>query len=241
MNRLIGLSKVFYNTILDLIYPEEGICFICDNYDEDIKKGHICPSCMKKLIFINDHRCSLCGKPLELGYIPDKCPDCIKHPHYFTKAIAPLEYTGAIKDAIYAYKYGKKSYMYKAFGQLLVQALREYGIDDIDIIVPVPLHRRKYADRGFNQAKLLGDFISKEFKIPMNHRNLKRVRETEIQNKLHRTERLKNVKNAFIVKKPEDLKNKKVLLVDDILTTGSTADSCSKVLLKAGAREVIYG
>ncbi|EOC99398.1 ComF family protein [Caldisalinibacter kiritimatiensis] len=239
MKNIIKVLKTFCHTFLELLFPESGVCFICDSYDEEIGEDHICDECKQKLKFIGEHRCSICGRPLELGYIPDKCHECIKSIHYFTKVIAPLEYTGITKDAIYKYKYGKKAYMYKALGHLMVQALQNEDIEDIDLIVPVPLHRSKLVNRGFNQAELLGKYISNYFNIPMDSKNLIRARKTKIQNKLSKKERRKNIKGAFKTKRSKVFEEKKILLIDDIYTTGATVDECSKVLLHAGAEEIV--
>ncbi|RKD32324.1 ComF family protein [Thermohalobacter berrensis] len=238
MRLIKSTVKTFFSVILELIYPERGICFICDKYDETLDEGHICKSCRKTLPFIKEHRCKICGKPLELGYIPDKCPDCIKNRHYFEKAVSPLLYKDIVKDYIYKYKYGKKSYMYKAFAPLMVNELVKNNLTDFDLIVPVPLHRSKMRKRGFNQSELLARLISKKLDIPLDIKNLKRVKKTLTQNKLKRDERYKNVKNAFSIKKKGVFNNKRILLVDDIFTTGSTVDECSKTLLKAGGKEV---
>ncbi|WP_425448019.1 ComF family protein [Dethiothermospora halolimnae] len=238
MPKLKQILTIFIKTILDLLYPEDNLCFICDEVHDEVDEGHICHSCMKELVFVGDNKCFICSKPLELGYLPDKCPDCMNNKHYFKKAISPLLYTGTIKDAIYKYKYGKKSYMYKAFGYILKGAI-EKDISNIDIIVPVPLHKSKLSDRGFNQSLLLSKYISNEFKTPLDNKNLIRIKKTTIQNKLHKKERRKNIKNAFKVIDNRVFINKIVLLIDDIFTTGATADECSKVLLNAGAKEVV--
>lgn len=237
-------DRLFYKlgtTILDLIYPEEGICFICDTYDESVNEGHICSQCREKLNFISDNKCSICGKPLKDNPLIKKCYNCKKHPYYFTRAISAVEYHGTIKEAIYKYKYGKKTYMYKTFGPILVQAIRASNIDisDIDIIVPVPLHRMKTIKRGFNQSELLGKYISQSFNIPLNTKNLIRHKKTLRQNNLDRSDRRSNIKNAFRVMKKENFVGKRVILVDDIFTTGATVDECSKVLVNAGAKEII--
>jgi len=238
MDNIKKYIYVFFNTLLDLIYPEEGICFICEKYDDNVGKDHICNDCRGKLVFIGENKCSICGKSLELGYLPDKCPHCVQNKNYFTKAISPLEYTGLIKDAIYKYKYRTKSYMYKTFGELLIQCLDEIDIKDIDVIVPVPLHKKRKIDRGFNQAELIGSYISRYIGCNQDSKNLIRTKRTSVQNKLNKKERQKNVKNAFKVKSKHNFNNRRVLLIDDILTTGATANECSKVLLKAGAKEV---
>jgi ComF family protein len=238
MNKKESLLKKLYNTILDLLFPEEGMCFLCEKYDEDIGDDHICEDCKEQIKFIDSHICKICGKPLEIGYIPNKCPDCIKHPHFFATAVAAVEYEGLIKKSIYKYKYGKKAYMYKAFGHLMVQAIIDKDIKGFNVIVPVPLHRDKRVERGFNQSELLAKYISDEFDVPLDFKNLRRIKKTSVQNKLHRLQRQQNIKDAFRIKNPNAFKDKIVLLVDDILTTGATADECSKMLLENGADKI---
>lgn len=240
MKKEEGLLKKISSTVLDLIYPEEGICFICDEFVDGISNNHICTSCKNRLSFIKERKCSICGKPLDIESISNKCENCKRHPHYFSRAISVLEYKGLVKDAIYRYKYGKKSYMYKAFGPLMVQALKDNNISqkNIDFIVPVPLHRRKLIKRGFNQAELLGKYISDSLNISLSANNLIRTKRTPVLNKLHRLERLVNLQEAFAVSSKEVFKNSRILLVDDIFTTGATANHCSKVLLEAGASNI---
>jgi len=238
MDNKEGILRKFYKTILDLLFPEEGICFLCEKYDEYIGDDHICSECKEQIKYIDNHICKICGKPLESGYIPDRCPDCIKHPHFFTTAVAAVEYEGLIKKSIYKYKYGNKAYMYKAFGHLMVQAIIDKDIKGFEVIVPVPLHRAKRAERGFNQSELLAKYISEKLDVPIDFKNLKRIKKTSVQNKLHRLQRQQNIKDAFIVKNSNAFKDRVVLLVDDILTTGATADECSKMILENGANKV---
>lgn len=239
INKVFSLLKITYETILELIYPERGICFICDTYDEGVGEDHICSDCKDKLIFVGDNICRICGKPLGADSLGQRCKHCIKHPHYFSRAIAPLIYDGEIKQTIYTFKYGNKPYIYKALGPIMVQAIIKDNIDNIDMIIPVPLHKSKLMKRGFNQSELLARYISKELDIPMYPKGLIRRRKTAVQNKLHRIERIDNVKDAFIAKKPNLFIDKKVLLIDDIYTTGSTCDECSRIILEAGARDVV--
>lgn len=240
MKKEDSFLKKIYTTILDLIYPEEGICFICDKHYSNLDETHICPSCMEEFKFIDGKKCLKCGKPLEKEYISCKCSDCKRHPHYFSKVVSVLHYEGIIKDAIYKYKYGKKTYMYRSFGPLLIKGLKDFevSIEDIDFVVPVPLHKSKYIKRGFNQAELLAKYIADKENITLSINNLIRIKKTSTQNKLHKLDRLRNMKDAFKIKSERIYKEKNILLVDDIFTTGSTADQCSKVFLEAGAKNI---
>ena len=239
MSDKAGLFRNFYYGLLDLIYPERHVCFICEKHDEDVGDSHICEECLKGFIFIGNAKCDVCGKPLGFKPTSGKCEDCVRVPNYYSYAMAPLEYDGPIKAAIYKYKYAKKSYMYKSFGFLLKEYLNEKNVENIDLIVPVPLHRSKLISRGFNQAELICRFLSSSLDIKCDSKNLIRTKKTSIQNKLSGLQRRLNIKDAFEVRKSEVFKDKVILLVDDIVTTGSTVNECSKVLLKAKAKEVI--
>ncbi|MTI67737.1 MAG: ComF family protein [Firmicutes bacterium] len=227
----MGLIK-YLKSFLDLIFPEKYICFICDKYDESISM-HICDDCLESFEYVIDG-CKICGKPFyELSEI---CDGCKESNRYFYKATAVFEYNNSIKKAIYKYKYYKRSYMYKAFGELMLNLLKANHLEDIDYIVAVPLHKTKELKRGFNQAYLLAKYISEKTFIPLD-KSLLRIKKTVVQNNLKSIQRHNNIKGAFSLKK-NNLKDKNILLIDDILTTGATADECSKTLLNGGVKRV---
>lgn len=233
-----SLLKKLYHSALDLLFPEEGICFICDKYHEDVKEDHICENCRDELFFINENKCPICGKPTYERNTLDRCSYCANMTFYFTRAFSPLEFTGVLRKTIYKYKYESKSYMYKSFGELMLRTLEKEDIGDVDIIVPVPLHRSRKAERGYNQSELLAKYLSSKLMVPIDNNNLKRVKATKVQNKLGRTERHLNVEGAFVVMDNRLFKDKRILLVDDIFTTGATINECSRVLIESGASEV---
>lgn len=239
MSNKENLLKKLYKSVLDLLFPEEGVCFYCDHYDEDVKEDHLCSDCRDKLSFIDEDKCSTCGKPTYEGNISDRCSYCANKKFYFTRAISPLEFSGILRKAIYRYKYESKPYMYKSFGELMLSALEKENIGHIDLIVPVPLHRSRKAERGYNQSELLARYISSELDVPLDDNNLIRIRATKIQNKLDRYERQQNIKGAFKTKENRAFKEKRILLVDDIFTTGATVNECSRVLIESGAAEII--
>lgn len=110
---------------------------------------------------------------------------------------------------------------------------------DIDLIMYIPSHRRKEAKRGYNQSELLATFIAKKLDIEVSHNNLSKIKHTKDQNKLNRVERQENLLGSFKLKNREEIKDKRILLIDDIITTGSTMKECSRVLINNEAREVI--
>ncbi len=238
MSNKESLLKKLCRSTLDLIFPEEGVCFYCDEYHEEVKEDHVCIECRDKLLFINESKCPVCGKPMFQGNSSNRCSYCINKTFYFKKAISPLEFIGPLRKTIYRYKYESKPYLYKSFGEFMLHALEKESIGTIDIIVPVPLHRARKAERGYNQAELLAKYLSEKLCIPLDNKSLIRVKATKIQNKLARHEREQNIKDAFKIKDNWVFKEKRVLLVDDIFTTGATVNECSRIMVEGGAIEV---
>lgn len=198
-----------FDALLELIYPEKNICFICDEYYEGIE-NHLCSECRNKLSFIN--------------YTVQE------------DVISPLRYDGIIKDVIFKYKYGKNPYLYKLFGKILLDSYLSSEIKDIDIITSIPLSRKKKANRGFNQSELLAKYISKATNIPIDTKNLIKIKKTKSQSGLSKRDRRENVKGAFKVRDKDAFLNKNVLIVDDIFTSGSTYNEASRVLKDIGCK-----
>lgn len=223
----------------NLIFPEKNICFVCGDYGSDILEN-LCSICREQLVFII-RGCSVCGRGLEDIIESEKiirCAQCIKHPHYFKKSISVLSYEGTIKNLIHRFKYSDHSHMYKMFGRLMVKTIKENDFEYVDLIVPVPLHVNRLKKRGYNQAELLASFIGAEFDLKVDTKALIRQTETSAQNKLDKSERAKNIEGVFNILDNFDFSQKKILLIDDIYTTGSTVDECSKVMIEHGAEEI---
>lgn len=146
------------------------------------------------------------------------------------------DYAGTLQKLIHLFKYEKISTLARPFGRLLTQALPRD--ERIDVVVPVPLHWRKRWLRGFNQAELLAQEIGRKRNAPVR-RVLKRRKATVTQTGLTGAQRRKNMAAAFTVARPEDIKDKRVLLIDDVYTTGATSQACARVLLNAGAKRVV--
>lgn len=200
----------FFEVLIDFIYPEKNICFICDEHYKGIK-NNLCNECREKLPVIN---------------------------HVFNEGIiCSLRYEGIVKDLIYKYKYGKCSYLYKLFGNIMTETFLQTELKNIDIIVPIPLHRTKKAKRGFNQSELLASYIAKKLDIDMDGKNLCRIKKTKSQSGLTKRERHKNIEGAFKVIDKDIFLDKTILIVDDIFTSGSTYAEASNELLKCGAKK----
>jgi ComF family protein len=157
----------------------------------------------------------------------------------FTSARAAVKFDGLAKEVIHRFKYGRNEWFEPFLSELLIEAaVPELKYAPVDIIVPIPLHPRKRRARGFNQAERLAQRLSRATNFRVDTTLLKRVRDTTPQAGLDREDRMENVKNAFEFSGPMKLSGQRVLLVDDVLTTGLTASACAKQLRKNGAGEV---
>lgn len=228
------------SVFLNLIFPEKNICFVCGEYGKDILEN-LCSICRNQFVFI-DRGCSVCGRGLLEDTLDSeqiiRCAQCIKHPHYFKKSISVLSYEGNIRNLIHRFKYSDHSHMYKMFGRLMVKTIRDYDFEYVDLVVPIPLHLNRLKKRGYNQAELLASYIGKELDLKVDSKALVRQKETSAQNKLSKSDRAKNIEGVFNISDNFDFLQKKILLIDDIYTTGSTVDECSKVMLEHGAGEI---
>lgn len=230
-----------FQTILDLIYPVR--CPVCG--DIVIPKDEkICIPCRKKLHYIKEPRCKKCSKPIEQE---DKeyCSDCERKNFQFVRGFSVWVYDDVMKHSISEYKYHSKKEYAKFYTQEMISC---YGntIEKLspDAIVPIPIHRSKYVERGFNQAELLARGIGKELKIPVLSELLIRNKKTLPQKQLSDKERLRNLREAFgfngKVANQIQKEIHRVLLVDDIFTTGSTIEACTNILMKNGIKEIYF-
>lgn len=178
----------------------------------------------------NGNRCSVCSIPL-----PDKssiCGDCIKARPYFNTSIIYGLYEGVLKEAIAHFKYSGIRGLAKPLSELLCQL----PIPETDLVIPVPPDRKRLKTRGFNHTSLIAKEISKRLSLPLELNGLIKVKSTPQQISLKREERLKNLRRAFRAEK--NFSGKRILLIDDVITTGATASECARALLRAGAAEV---
>lgn len=229
------------NALLNLLLPPT--CLLCGN---DSKKGQFCQVCMDKVKLITGPICTCCGKPFISQECEDHlCGECIKNSEkvYFSKARSICIYKGILHDAIHQFKYSGKTSMAKPLIEIISIARNVNGMSWLrdsghDLIVPVPLHKTKLKERGFNQSLLLAKGFAGMFNLPIDYINLKRIRATHPQVSLKGKDRINNVSGAFAVIEKSVFKDKDVLLVDDVYTTGATVRECSKILKMAGARSI---
>jgi competence protein ComFC len=184
--------------------------------------------------------CSRCAEPFD-GAIDGSfaCSNCANQTLHFEAAIAGFRARGVVRRVIHNFKYHKQVYLRHLVSDWLAATLDDPRMDtsNFDLIVPVPLHPAKRRERGFNQAELLARALSRRTRLPIVLA-LERVRYTTTQTALDRTERMENLRNAFRLRPGRNVRGSRVLLVDDVLTTGSTLSECARVLKKSGASSV---
>lgn len=230
------IGKKFEN-IKKLIFPEEFCCIICGGEIGDINPYNICHKC--NFVFNNQKTCSRCGRKVfsESKYCGD-CKVSEKDTFYFDSACSCLVYESSTVKLVRDFKFGRKKYLAKPFGALMFDRLKKTGwIDGTDFIVPVPLSKKRLKRRGFNQAKELAVCLGA---LPPVLDALIKTEDIPFQARLSRAERVINVKDIYTVNSSAiaAIKDKSILLVDDVMTTGATAEECSKILKKHGAKTV---
>lgn len=222
--------------ILEMIYPSR--CPLCGQLaDAKDPDAQVCDICRSELTYVGSDYCMKCGKPLQKSE-DEYCFDCMKRKHVFEQARSVFSYRGSVRKSLYRFKYANcrtyASFYSTEIMNVLGRWIRE---KKPDLIVPVPVHKKKLRRRGYNQASLIASGISECLGIEMNSRCLVRVKNTLPQRQLSASDRNKNLANAFEVR-GEAVQGKRILLVDDIYTTGATADATASVLKKAGALEI---
>ena len=216
------------------LYPMDCTCDVCGEELVADTRYRLCSDCIAKLPFANGHRCLCCGVPL--ADESDYCNRCQYERGAFVKNRSPLVYEGETRKIIYSLKFGKKKYLAQTLGALMADEFLKDNME-ADIIVYVPMTEAEEKKRGFNQSELLAEEVGKRLNIAVLPALVK-IKETKAQKELGGQERAQNLEGAFACVF-EQVNNRKILLIDDIFTTGATANECAKVLLKAKAREVI--
>ena len=221
--------------LVSILYP--NVCPICG---KTLKiKELLCKSCDKQLEYIKEPICKKCGKQLEIDE-QEYCGDCKKYMHVYDSGLGIFAYTDDIKKCIYDFKYNDMKIYAKFFGAKMAERSVDYIKHwDVDVIIPVPVSKEKYVKRGYNQAELIAKELSKQCGVPMDNKVLYRKKNTKPQKEMKREARKKNLEKAFIISR-NVVKYKKVILVDDIYTTGSTIDECALALKEAGVSKVYF-
>ncbi|MFN8453613.1 MAG: ComF family protein [Anaerolineae bacterium] len=216
-------------SLLDLLFPPN--CIVCK-----APKQWLCESCYNQITFIVPPICLRCGTPgSSQGSV---CEQCRHNPLQFIGGIRSASYfeDNPIRPAIHFLKYRNHKAVVTVLAKILAQAYQRYGLE-ADVIVPVPLHPVRLRERGYNQSELLAHSLSQELGLSLDTKSLQRTRQTKSQMTLGSNERHHNVAGAFACR-GTDLRGQKVLLIDDVCTTGSTLDSCAEALMQNGVASV---
>lgn len=222
--------------VFDLLLPP--LCLNCDA--PTAQDQALCADCWKKMTFIAPPFCACCGVPFDFEMGEDaKCTACFEKQPAFSAARSALVYDEASKSIILRFKHADRHHPAKGFAQWMKRAGQDI-VAQSDLIVPVPLHRWRLLARRENQAVVLARALARETGLPMEPNWLRRIRATVSQGHLSPKDRAANVNGAFAIpeKYHEALRGRKILLVDDVLTTGATVSACARTLLKAGAVKV---
>lgn len=227
-----GILKV-KNAILDALFPNDIKCIFCGR---DIPSAYICSTCDQEEIYNNKNRCVICDTPLKEGnIICDHCKDKKQHRH-FAKLYCPFVYDGNVRKSILSFKSDGAKYLANAFAHFIADRLILDQVD-FDLIVPVPSHKDSVKKRGYNPAYVLAEELSKIMNKPFEN-ILYKTRKTANQKYLDYTDRQTNLENSMILLNKSIVKNKNILIVDDIITTAATIEACAKLIPNA---KNIYG
>ena len=196
----------------------------------------LCGDCFKKLSFITKPFCKSCNQPFVKKSAGKYCGGCLKSkPNYILRS--PVIYNDNSAPLILKFKHGDGTHIAKYLASEMVKSIDDVA-GDIDIIMPVPLHRTRLVKRKYNQSAELTKIIAKQINKPHNMTNLVRTKNTQSQGNKNFRMRVKNVRGAFAIKNKENIADKTILIVDDVHTTGATLTEISKLLLKNGAKQI---
>lgn len=231
MHRLI-------ESLLSFVYPE--VCQLCESKPAGLPMGFVCQTCQDRLERVTAPFCERCGLPFEGDITPSfECSNCRTLDLHFTSARSMILAKGDGLELIHHYKYHRALWFEPLFSRLIRQiAAPEIQSTTWDAIVPVPLHPLKQREREFNQAERLADLLSQATQLPRLRGTLTRRKATETQTQLSRPERARNVASAFAPNLPLPPNCTRLILFDDVFTTGATTSECAKVLRQMGAKTV---
>lgn len=230
MNRSASqLARDLYTGVLDLIYPP--FCVVC----RKAGNHYLCPECIEKIDLIEPPYCRKCGTPTE-SYL---CSECRDNEFVFEFSRSTGIFEGTLRTAIHTLKYDFHLALADPLADLMVRCFPSTHLaGKIDMVVPVPIHHSRKTERGFNQAEELARRLCKKVSLPIETRALVKSRPTKHQVDLPYEQRALNVTGAFVVKNRDLIQGKRILLIDDVFTTGSTLNEAAKALKNAGSAEI---
>ena len=224
------------NATTSLFYP--AICVICSANINSAQ--YLCDRCLGRAPRVVAPFCAKCSEPFP-GAISEtfSCANCEHRTLHFDSAVAVYRSRGLVRQLLHQFKYGRQQHLRYPIAGWLGESLHDPRLRGrhFDAVVPVPLHPARERERGFNQAALLAELFAAAASLPLRPA-LERIRYTTTQTAHDRAERMENLRGAFRLRKNKDVRGLHVLLIDDVLTTGSTLSECARVLRAAGAVSV---
>ncbi|MGH7827766.1 MAG: double zinc ribbon domain-containing protein [Candidatus Binatia bacterium] len=230
--------------LVDWLYPPR--CRACGGRIHGPDFEYFCSSCRPQIQIISHPLCTVCGRPFfDAGGEDHLCGGCLSRPSRFVAARAWACYPRdqlaehPLRRVVQKFKYGRKVSLGKPLGRLMAAGCEEFLTGcEVDLILPVPLHPKRLRWRGFNQSVLLAREVSRAYGIPLNRYALCREKETAPQTELSEDDRKRNVRGAFSVASKEAINGRRILLIDDVYTSGATVNECCRALKRAGAKAV---
>lgn len=226
---------VLLTRIAKILFVDDCNCLLCGAELREKTRSGLCPACLAKLPLNDGGICGKCGRVL--ANEADYCNTCQNNERNFSKARSVCVYEGEAVALVHGLKFGGRRYYAKYLADLMVDKYLDERLD-CDCVVAVPLSAKRRRNRGYNQSDLLAREISAALKLDYMDGVVEKTKDNKEQSKLGHAEREENVKGAYAVKDKDVLKGRRVLLVDDVLTTGATASEVARVLLKSRAKSV---
>jgi ComF family protein len=202
----------------------------------------VCARCWSTLQPLNDNVCALCGDPIVTTSVPPgwRCGRCRRGLYEFDFCRSYALYEDTVREVLHRFKYGRRARLGVRLAELLAQAWARYNLlEEAQVILPMPLHRRREKERGFNQSRILAKYLSGMVGRQLESRAVVRIRNTPSQTGLSHRQRRLNVEQCFQVRRPAAVRGKACLVIDDVFTTGATLNAMARVLKKAGATKVL--
>ncbi len=234
---LLDELSAVVTSVLTVFFPRQ--CDFCGSSLPDSRPLTLCTECIPTLRWIVDPVCERCGSPFTEDHPATTCRRCLRSPPPYDRARFAVQYEGRLRDTLLRFKYGANLNLRRVLAQVLLDAFEQwYCAADFDLVVPVPVHRSKLRSRGFNQAVILAADLAEAAGILMCRRTLVKVRATRPQVGLSRAERISNLSGSFGVSGAARVRGRRILLVDDVSTTGTTISEATRTLKAAGAASI---
>jgi ComF family protein len=230
------IAHSIFESALELFFPTH--CAGCGRAQE--AGLQLCPQCRAGLPRLKQPFCCRCSRPFDGAIVePFSCPNCADREFAFDFAVSCYQARDLVRELVHRLKYGREFHLRKILASWLVEGFGDSRFQGrtVDALVPVPLHPVRQRERGYNQSEAIAELAAKLIDRPP-HLCLRRIRYTETQTRFDRNERIQNLRNAFALRKSTSVHNQNLVLIDDVLTTGSTLHECAQTLLDAGAASV---